>query len=148
MPNLDLSLTLGTCYERPTCYDIRAFEEIKLQHILDIMERPLKCYVKLELNSRQMMRWERIAELSLLRRFKTVIVEVGYPSWQYTYSDRWQPSYEEDEINRQRIINYIRIVLGTDEEKRDGPELTIISKRVLKDEVRGSSSTWLNLAML
>ena len=137
--NLEIGTTLGTRYKRPACSDYRYCEESTLQQILDLMKRPLNYYVKLELNNRHMMRWEEIAGLNPLRRFKTVTVEVDYPNWQYKecYAG-FHPSYEEAEINRQRTINYLRIVLGTHERQRGGPELTIISRSVFEEQISDS----------
>lgn len=136
--NLELRLTLGTRKRRhaQARYGMRAFKEKILQQILSTMDHPLNCYVKLKLNSRQITRWEEITAINPLRRFKTVTVKVGYPDWKYKYRGAvWRRSYEYEEIERQRVIKYLRMVLGTHERKRDGPELKIISIRVFEEEV-------------
>ena len=79
--NLELDIALATRYNWPASPDYRHSEESTLQQILDLMDRPLNCYVKLVLNGRNLMRWEEIAGLNPLRRFKTVTVEVGYSWW-------------------------------------------------------------------
>ena len=141
--NLEMSTRLADRYKRLARPDNRLVREYRkeytLQQILNLMERPMNCYIKLRLHNRRMMEWEEIAGLSPLRSFKTVTVEMGYPGWQYKdVLAGWEPNHEYDEIECQRIIKYLKIVLGTDEGKQKGPELKIISTTAFDEEVRNS----------